>query len=189
MAMVLAIALAIGSAVYLWYQEVQTSNRARIDELFRPLSPPPARLVTCRGAMDAACAQTAADRIGITVAWLDAPPGYRLEWMLANDRTVSTEVGVIASQYFLGSDGRGMFEVVTSVPPIGDGPPPTRAQSLSHGADTGSLWVDARFGIVSIEWTHEGIVYLITAQPRPWNPDAVVDAWRTIHYASPATTG
>ena len=41
------------------------------------------------------------------------------------------------------------------------------------------------FGTTSVEWTHDGITYLITAQPRPWDPSAVVDAWKTVQYATP----
>ena len=139
--------------------------------------------------MDSTCAQEAADRIGMTVAWLDEPAGYQLEWLVANRHPVDPAIpdgGVIATQYFLGgADGRGMFEVMTSVPPLPSGPPSSRSRSVSNGTDTGSLWVDEVFGTASIDWTHDGIEYLITAQPLPWDPSAVVDAWKTIQYASP----
>jgi hypothetical protein len=185
--LVLAVALLVASYTYLRTVTSQSGVRAHIDEIFRPLSPPPPRLVVCTDSMDAACAQRAADRIGTTVAWLDEPPGYELEWMLANDRTVSPADGVIATQYFLGADGHGMFEVVTSVPPLGD-PPTPRSRAIFNGTDHGKMWVDEQFGVVSIGWAHDGVEYLITAQPRPWDPLTVEQAWKTVRYASPKTS-
>jgi hypothetical protein len=191
--MAAAAAITLAGAAYITYATLQpdAADRALIDEMSRPLSPPSARLVVCKGAMDAACAQEAADRIGTTVAWLDEPAGYELEWFVANRHPEPVDPavpdhGVIATQYFLGgADGRGMFEVMTSVPPLPVGPPPPRSRSVSNGTDTGSVRVDEVFGTASIEWTHDGIAYVITAQPRPWDPSAVVDAWKTIRYASP----
>jgi hypothetical protein len=192
--MVAATAIVFAGAAYVTYITVQldAADRALIDQMFRPLSSPPARLVVCRGEMDSACAQEAADRIGTTVAWLDAPAGYQLEWLVANrhvepvDPAVPDD-GVIATQYFLGgAGGRGMFEVMTSVPPfVESSPPPQPHRSVSNGTDTGTLWMAEVSGMASVEWMHDGITYLITAQPRPWDPSAVVDAWKTIRYASP----
>lgn len=190
---VLAVAVIVVGVAFITYttMRIDAANEALIDQMFRPLSSPPARLVVCNGAMNPACAQQAADRIGTTVAWLDEPPGYRLEWLVANrhaeavDSAVSDD-GVIATQYFVGgADDRGMFEVVTSVPPLPFGPPPPQPRSVSNGTDTGSFRIDEVFGTASIEWTHEGIAYVLTAQPRPWDPAAVVDVWKTIRYASP----
>lgn len=191
--MVAAAAIVFAGAAYVTYMTMQrdAADRALIDQMFRPLSSPPARLVVCRGEMDSACAQEAADRIGTTVAWLDEPAGYRLEWLVANRHaeTVDPAVpddGVIATQYFVGgADDRGMFEVMTSVPPLASGPPPPRSRSVSNGTDNGSVWMDEVTGTASVVWTHDGITYLITAQPRPWDPSAVVDAWKAIRYASP----
>jgi hypothetical protein len=165
--------------------QLDAKNRALIDDIFRPLSAPPVRLVVCRGAMDTACAQEAADRVGTTVAWLDDPPGYELEWMFATGDPVIPDGGVIATQYFVGTDGQGMFEVLTSVPPLPPGPIPPQSRPVSNGEDTGSIWVEEVSGIASVEWTHDGIKYIITAQPRPWDPSAVVDVWRTVQYAVP----
>jgi hypothetical protein len=191
--MVASAAIVMAGATYITYTTLQrdAADRALIDEMFRPLSQPPARLVVCKGAMDAACAQEAADRIGTTVAWLDEPAGYRLEWLVTNrhaepvDPAVPDD-GVIATQYFVGgADDRGMFEVMTSVPPLVESSPPQSRRSVSNGTDTGSFWMAEVSGTASVEWTHDGITYLITAQPRPWDPAAVVDAWQTIQYASP----
>jgi hypothetical protein len=102
-----AAAIVFAGAAYVTYMTMQlnAANRALIDQMFRPLSPPPARLVVCKGAMDSICAQEAADRIGTTVAWLDELAGYELEWLVANrhaepvDRAILGD-GVIATQYF-----------------------------------------------------------------------------------------
>lgn len=192
--MVAAAAIVFAGAAYVTYMTMQldAADRALIDQMFRPLSSPPARLVACKGAMDSICAQEAADRIGTTVAWLDEPSGYELEWFVANRHAAPVDPairgdGVIATQYFVGgADDRGMFEVMTSVPPLVESSPPPRSRrSISNGTDTGSFWMAEVSGTASVEWMHDGITYLITAQPRPWDPSAVVDAWKTIQYATP----
>jgi hypothetical protein len=194
MFVILAVAAVFAGAAYITHATMQrdATDEALRDEMLRPLSPPPARLTVCKGAMDSACAQDAADRIGTTVAWLDEPAGYELEWLVADRHAeagdpATPEGGVVATQYFVGgTDGRGMFEVMTSVPPLPSPPPPPRSRLVSNGTDTGSVWMDQASGTASVEWAHDGIVYVITAQPRPWDPAAIVDAWKTIEYASPS---
>jgi hypothetical protein len=156
-----------------------------LNDLFRPKSPPPARMMVCEGVMDSACAQDAANQAFITFAWLDEPAGYELAWVIATGDPKSPDGPAIASEYLLGSDGLGMIEVVTALPAIEvePGTPPT--SSVSNGTDTASVWVDREFGLVSMEWTHEGIGYVLTAQPRPWEPTTVVEAWKAIRYTSP----
>ena len=196
MFLVAALAVVFAGGAYIAHMTMHrdAADEALRAEMLRPLSPPPARLTICKGAMDAACAQDAADRIGTTVAWLDEPAGYELEWFVANRHAESVdpatpEDGVIATQYFVGgADGRGMFEVMTSVPPLPSPPPPPRSRLVSNGTDTGSVWMDEASGTASVEWTHDGIVYIITAQPRPWDPSAIVGAWKTVQYTSPASS-
>jgi hypothetical protein len=181
-------AIVLAGFAYVTYttMEHDTADRALVDQIFRPLSSPPARLVVCKGAMDAACAQETADRLDTTIAWLDDPAGYELEWMFATADPVIPDEGVVAVQYFVTPDGHGMFEVLTSVPPlVAISPPPQPRRSISNGTDTGSSWMAEASGTASVEWTHEGITYLITAVPRPWDPSAVVDAWKTVQYATP----
>jgi hypothetical protein len=189
MFVVLAVAVVAVGATSVTYTTMQrdVSIVALRDEMFRPLSPPPTRLVVCRGAMDAACAQETANRIGTTVAWLDEPAGYGLEWMFATADPVIPDEGVIATQFFVTADGHGMFEVLTSVPPMPESSPPPQSRSVSNGTDTGSMWMDEVTGTASVVWTHDGIEYLITAQPRPWDPSAIIDVWKTIRYASPGS--
>jgi hypothetical protein len=190
---ILAVAVVFVGAASIAYTTMHrdAAGEALRAEMFMPLSPPPARLTICKGAMGSACAQDAADRIGTTVAWLDEPADYELEWFVANRHAeavdpATSDDGVVATQYFLGGpNGRGMFEVMTSVPPLPSPPPPPRSRLVSNGTDTGSFWMDEASGTASVEWTHNGIVYVITAQPRPWDPSAIVDAWKTVQYASP----
>jgi hypothetical protein len=184
--LVLGVAVVFAGAAYITYTTMQrdAANRALIDEMFKPISPPPARLVVCRGTMDAACAQAAADKADTTVAWVNEPAGYELAWVMA---ALGPKGKAIASQYLVGADGQGLMEVVTSVPPTpgGHASPPSR--SVSDGTDNASVWLDAAFGVVEMEWTHDGIEYGIFAQPRPWDPSAIVDAWKTVQYASPGS--
>jgi len=184
---VATIIMSVASAAYLTHVADQRDdgNRALIDDVIRPLSPPPARLVVCKGSMNAACARRTAERIGTTVAWLEEPAGFQLEWMFATADPVIPEGGVIATQYLVASESSGMLEVLTSVPPLPTSAPPSQSRLVSDGTDRGTMWFDERLGVASIVWTHDGVEYLITAQPRPWDPSAVVDVWRTIRYASP----
>ena len=181
---VLAALIVFAGAAYITYTTMQrdAANRALIDEMFRPLSPPPARLVVCKDRMDATCAQAAADKADTTMAWVNEAAGYELAWVMA---ALSPDGKAIASQYLVGADGQGLMEVVTSVPSASGGHTSPPSSSVSNGTDTASVWLDHAFGVVEMEWTHNGIEYGIFAQPRPWEPSAVVDAWKTIQYASP----
>jgi hypothetical protein len=187
MVVVLAVAIVLAGAGYITLDAMQrdAANDALLNDLFKPKSPPPARMMVCEGTMDSACAQEAAEQSFTTVAWIDEPAGYELAWVIATGNPESPDGPAIASQYLLGTDGQGMIEVVTGLPAIDVEPGTPPSDSVSNGTDTASVWIDDEFGLVSMEWTHEGIGYVITAQPRPWDHSAVVDAWRTIQYASP----
>ena len=169
----------VASVAYASY----TSMRPESLPTFTPRSSPPARLVLCEGTMDVACAQDAAERAFTTVAWMDEPSGYNLAWVWATGEPGGSSV---AMQYLLDADGQGAIEVVTAIPAIDvePGTPPSRL--VSNGDDTASVLINDELGWVAIDWTHDGIGYLISAKPRPWKPDAIVDAWKTIKYASPA---
>jgi hypothetical protein len=181
---IVAASILLASAVYLMYEGMprDAANEALLNDLFRPKSPPPARMKVCEGTMDAACAQEAAEQTFTTFAWIDEPEGFKLEWVMA---TGDPEGPAVASQYLLGANGQGMIEVVTAVPAIAvqPGTPPTA--SVSNGTDTASVWIDEELGFVSMEWTHDGIGYVLTAQPRPWDPSGVVEVWKTVRYTSP----
>jgi hypothetical protein len=182
--LIVAVSISIVCVGYLTIEAMwsDAANQALLNDLFRPKFPPPARVVVCEGAMDATCAQEAADEAFTVFAWLKEPTGYDLAWVAA---TGNPKGPTLATEYLLDSDGEGMIEVVTAVPAIGVEPGTSSVSSISNGTDTASVWVDEQFGVVSIEWTHERIGYLITAQPRPWDPSAVVEAWKTIRYTAP----
>jgi hypothetical protein len=187
---ILAVAIVLASAALITYTTMQrnAANRALLDDLFKPVSAPPARMVVCEGAMDGTCARAAAGRVATTMAWVDEPAGYQLAWVIASRNPGNPDGPAIASEYLIGKDGQGFIEVVTSVPPVpGEFPgPPSR--SVSNGSDTATVWLDDEFGLVELEWTHDGIEYELTAQPRPWDPSAVVDVWKTIQYESPKSS-
>src|SRR5207245_2879231 len=50
---------------------------------------PPANMLMCEGALTPACAQQAADRVQLPVAWLPPPAGYQFRWLAAGP-TVKT---------------------------------------------------------------------------------------------------
>jgi hypothetical protein len=178
--LVLAFVFVAASVAYASY----TSKPPERLPTFTPRSSPPARLVLCEDTMDVSCARDAAERAFTTVAWMDEPSGYKLAWVWATGHPDGSSV---AMQYLLDADGQGAIEVVTAIPAIDvePGTPPTRF--VSNGDDTASVLINEELGWVAIDWTQDGIGYLISAKPRPWNPDAIVDAWKTIQYASPAS--
>lgn len=186
---VLAASIVFAGASYITLEAIQhdAATDALLNDLFKPKSPPPARLMVCEGTMDLACAQEAAEQAFTPVAWIDEPAGYELAWVIATGNSES-HGPAIASQYLLGSDGQGMIEVVTALPAIDVEPRTPPTDSVSNGTDTASVWIDVGLGLVSMEWTHEGIGYVLIAQPRPWDPSAVVDVWKTIRYESPKSS-
>jgi hypothetical protein len=181
----LAAVVVVTGVAYIGQESVQSEDREALDDIFQPLFPPPARMVVCEGTMDATCAQTAADRVATTVAWLDEPAGYELAWVIASRNPGDPDGPAIASQNLVGTDGRGFMEVVTSVPPMPGGHTSPPSRSVSNGEDTATVWVDDVFGVVEMEWTHGGIEYGMFAQPRPWDPSAVIEVWKTVRYTSP----
>jgi hypothetical protein len=143
----LVVAILLVGTAYITYTTTQRDAAVvtRREEMLKPLSPPPAPLLVCKGVMDPACAQETADRLGTTIAWLDDPAGYELEWMFATADPVIPDEGVLAVQYFVTPDGHGMFEVLTSVPPLVESsPPPQDRRPVSNGTDTGSTWMDGQ---------------------------------------------
>ena len=130
---------------------MQRETTEMLDTFFKPVSPPPGRLSACTQIMEPSCARIAAKRIGTTVAWLDEPGGYELAWLFATHQPVIPDQGVIAVQYFVGSDGHGMMELVTSVPPI-PAEQMTPSRSVSNGEDIATIWLDDVLGILSLEW-------------------------------------
>jgi hypothetical protein len=148
-------------------------------------SRPPARVIVCEDTVGTRCARTAAERMRITVAWIEEPAGYRGAWMAASRRDRGPGAPGIASQSVVAEDGTGWIEVVTAVPAIGVEPGDTPAILLTAHGDTASVWIDETLGLVSIEWTHEDTGYVLTAQPRPWDPASVMNVWKQIRYSAP----
>jgi hypothetical protein len=177
--LVLAAVFVVASVAYASYTSMQPKSLPT----FTPRSSPPARLLLCEGAMDVGCAQDAAERAFTRVAWMDEPSGYKLAWVWATGDPGGSS---LAMQYLLDADGQGAIEVVTAIPAIDVEPGTLPSRFVSNGDDTASVLIDDEMGWVAIDWTHDGTGYLISAKPRPWNPDAIVDAWRTIQYASPS---
>jgi hypothetical protein len=121
----------------------------------------------------------------MTVAWISEPTGYELAWLAASRNEEGPNGPAVASQYLVDADGRGWTEIVTAVPAIEVEPGDTPPILLSHDGDTASVWIDETLGLVSIEWTHDDIGYVLTAQPRPWDPTSVMNVWKQMRYAGP----
>jgi hypothetical protein len=184
---VLATVVLVAGVASITYSSRQRddANDALLNDLFKPASPPPARMMVCEGAMDATCAGAAAERVAIAFAWVDEPMGYELAWVIASRNPGNPDGTAIASQYLVGADGQGFMEVVTSVPPIPGEFPSPPSRSVSNGIDTATVWEDDELGVIQLEWTHDGVEYVLTAQPRPWDPSAVIEVWKTIQYTTP----
>jgi hypothetical protein len=164
-----------------------TNGPGSLGQLVQPLGRhrPPARMIVCRGSMEAACARAAASRAGMTVAWIDEPAGYELAWMAASTNEGDIERPALARLYLVDGDGPGWIEIVTAVPAITVEPGRDPGTSISDDGHAASVWVDDTLGLVSIEWLHDGEGYVLTAQPRPWDPTAVIRHWKRMRYAAP----
>jgi hypothetical protein len=152
---------------------------------------PPSELQVCQGEMTEACAQKAAQRSGLPVAWMPAPPGFRLAWTLAGSGPGSSDPGGLMgdtgywSESFEGTDSTSSIELTglpggeTTVPiaPVG-------AETVSNGEDTATIQVmDPEF--VSMFWTHDGTSYMLSGFGPDVDRDALVAAWRTVRYVQP----
>ncbi len=67
--------------IALEFQAVRAVRAAR-QATFPPISPP-ASMIACRTGPTVECAIEASRKAGLPVAWLEAPPGYRFQWLAA----------------------------------------------------------------------------------------------------------
>jgi hypothetical protein len=143
-------------------------------------------MIVCEDVMERRCARAAAEQAGIPVAWIDQPRGYALAWMAASPNEEGPDGPAIAIQRLVDVDGSGWAEIVTAVPAIAVEPDEPPTMVLSHHGETASAWIDETLGLVSIGWTDDGVGYVLTAQPRPWDPNSVMRAWERMRYVGAA---
>jgi hypothetical protein len=142
---------------------IMTSRlRSEANEAFAPV-PPPRRAIMCDSGPTSACAAKAARTTQSTVAWMPAPTGYRLRWLVA-----------------VGGEGRRSlaFEYLVSdsfTLELESDPDPTR--SLDYNAHIGATFDidgtrvfayvpnDAIFPMLTLAWTHEDMEYRLYVMP------------------------
>jgi hypothetical protein len=136
--------------------------RSEANEAFAPV-PPPRRVIMCDSGPTSACAAKAARTAQSTVAWMPAPTGYQLRWLVA-----------------VGGEGRRSlaFEYLVSDSfrlELESDPDPTHP--LDYNAHIGatfdidgtqvSAYVpnDATFPMLTLAWTHEDMEYRLYVMP------------------------
>lgn len=160
-------------------------NEQLLAEAFKPMQPP-ARLVICREEMDESCAQEAADRAGIPIAWMPAPDEYRLAWMIAGRGSNGQST---ASQYFVEAEGgAAAIEVSTILPALAPSTDPVMG-TVSDATDTATIRRNDLFGVTELSWSHEGITYVLMGVGVGPDTAPLANAWQTVRYASPRDPG
>jgi hypothetical protein len=151
---------------------------------------PPSELTVCEGEMTEACAQDAAERSGLPVAWMPAPQGYRLAWVIAEEGSAGNAAGPLLgegywSASFQSVDSQTSIELTgfpggESAVPL----PPDGAETVTNGEDTATIQeMDPQF--ISLFWTHDGNAYMLTGSGQGVGRDVLVAAWRTVRYVQP----
>jgi hypothetical protein len=142
---------------------IMTSRpRSKANEAFAPV-PPPRRAIMCDFGPTSACAAKAARTAQSTVAWMPAPTGYRLRWLVA----VGGEGRRSLAFEYLVSDSLTL-ELWSDVDP---------AHPLDYNAHIGgtfdidgtqvSAYVpnDPTFPMLTLAWTHEDMEYRLYVTP------------------------
>ena len=154
---------------------IMTSRlRSKANEGFAPV-PPPRQVIMCDSGPTSACAAKAARTTQSTVAWMPAPTGYQLRWLVA----VGGEGRPSLAFEYLVSDGFTLE--------LESDPDPTRP--LGYNAHIGatfdidgtrvSAYVpnDATFPMLTLAWTHEDMEYRLYVMPvSPFDPPIIAPA-------------
>ena len=136
--------------------------RSEANEAFAPV-PPPRQAIMCDSGPTSACAAKAARTAQSTVAWMPAPTGYQLRWLLA----VGGEGRRSLAFEYLVSD-RFRLELESD-------PDPTHPLDYNaHIGDTFdidgtqvSAYVpnEATYPMLTLAWTHEDMEYRLYVMP------------------------
>ena len=154
---------------------IMTSRlRSKANEAFAP-APPPRGVIMCDSGPIPMCAAKAARTTQSTVAWMRAPTGYQLRWLVA-----------------VGGEGRRSvaFEYLVSdsfTLELESDPDPTRP--LDYNAHIGATFDidgtrvfayvpnDATFPMLTLAWTHEDMEYRLYVMPAsPFDPPIIAPA-------------
>jgi hypothetical protein len=136
--------------------------RSEANEAFAPI-PPPRQVITCDSGPTPACAAKAARTAQSTVAWMPAPTGYQLRWLVAaggEDRRSLAYEDLVSDSFTL---------------ELESDPDPT--PPLDYNAHVGatfdidgtrvSAYVpnDATTTMLTLAWTHEDKEYRLYVMP------------------------
>jgi hypothetical protein len=162
--------------VFVWIVSLIMTPRlpSEANEPFAPV-PPPRQAIMCDSEPTAACAAKAAWTAQSTVAWMPAPTGYQLRWLVA-----------------VGGEGRRSlaFEYLVSdsfTLELESDPDPT--QPLDYNAHIGAtfdidgtqVWAyvpnDPTFPMLKLAWTHGDMEYRLYVMPvSPFDPPIIAPA-------------
>lgn len=148
--------------------------RSEANEAFAPV-PPPRQAIMCDSGPTAACAAKAARTAQSTVAWMPAPSGHQLRWLVAiggeDRRTLAFEY--LVSKSFA-------LELESNPDPI---------HPLDYNAHVAttfdidgtqvSAYVpnDDTFPMLTLAWTHKGVEYRLYVMPvSPFDPPIIAPA-------------
>ena len=157
---------------------------------------PPAADRACPGTVDAACASAAASKIGLPVAWLPPPDGYRTQWLVA----VATQ-RMRPNQFLAYEDlisDRVSLELETKPSLLFHAQERLITTFVINGMDV-QAFEPADDEMVSkpihLIWTHEGTKYSLTAfnvyflDETALDPRAYAQLVASVRYAEPNPQG
>jgi hypothetical protein len=148
--------------------------RSEANEAFAPV-PPPRQAIMCDSGPTSACAAKAARTVQSSVAWMPAPTGYQLRWLVAVGGEGRRR---LAFEYLVSDSFRLELES-----------DPDPGHPLDYNAHIGatfdidgtqvSAYVpnDATFPMLTLAWTHEDMEYRLYVMPvSPFDPPIIPPA-------------
>jgi hypothetical protein len=162
----LALLLLLGVAIAV--AEIQGARAAREAAKLTTLGGyrPPAGMLVCGDIWSAACAQEAADRIDVPVAWLPPPAGFSFMWLEASPVARGEVAKRIASEYLASDD----VDLVLTTQPSGPWQPENErlvATYVENGTTVEAYQDLHGYGqddpgaptTLTLRWRHEGRQY------------------------------
>ena len=143
---------------------VQTMLR---NETWAPAgSPPPRLLVNCAAGQPQACAEKAANRVGVPVAWMTPPTGVQLRWFLAIAPSRSQGQARDGYAYEEMSSDHTVLELFTQpAPGLAPSPGELKGAQTVNGVSVRIFDSGSVPRTVTFVWTMHGVSYQLFVGP------------------------
>ena len=151
---------------------------------------PPERVIVCRTGPSADCVAAGAQKLGIPTAWMPAPPGYRLKWLVA----VAPPGGSVDRH--IAYEDLASDQLVLDLETQPYGPPNYNKRLVGTYTVAGEtvqalVPTDSAVNYLTFAWHHLGKTYSLSINPlylldqRTFDPKDYVGFVGTVRYAEP----